>query len=393
MQNPHTDARVVILGGGLTGISTAFHLRRPWLLVEKEARLGGHARTDETRGFHFDKTGHWLHLRDPYMKQLVAELLPGQMVPVARKARIFSHGVLTRYPFQGNLHGLPPEVVSECLIDFVRAHNDPTLAGAGEELRRLLPEEVRRRDLAPLHDSVQPEAVGRAPARDHRRVVLALRAHPEARGRDQGRRRRCAAGDRLQRLVPLSEEGRHRDDDARAGGAAARRRRAAVDAGREVGRARAHRDRRRRERAVARGGGDDSAAGAGGAARRLRRRRSKRRRRNFAARRSVISTWPPNRRPTPTSTGSTFPRRSFRSIASASTPTRCRRWRRPGAGSLYVELSDRGPMPRVDDIMPDVAQALAAAGAINSARRRALRRDQRIEIRVRGIRRQLLFVR
>ena len=39
----------------------------------------------------------------------------------------------------------------------------------------------------------------------------------------------------------------------------------------------------------------------------------------------------------------------------------------PGRGSLYVELSDRGPMPRVDDIMPDVAQALAAAGAINGA--------------------------
>jgi protoporphyrinogen oxidase len=39
----------------------------------------------------------------------------------------------------------------------------------------------------------------------------------------------------------------------------------------------------------------------------------------------------------------------------------------PGRGSLYVELSDRGPMPRVEDIMPDVAQALAAAGAINGA--------------------------
>jgi protoporphyrinogen oxidase len=38
----------------------------------------------------------------------------------------------------------------------------------------------------------------------------------------------------------------------------------------------------------------------------------------------------------------------------------------PGRGSLYVELSDRGPLPRVDDIMPDVARALAAAGAINS---------------------------
>ena len=100
----HPDARVVILGGGLTGISAAYHLRRPWLLLEKDARLGGHARTDETRGFHFDKTGHWLHLRDPYVKQLIDELLPGQMVKVERKARIFSNGVLTRFPFQANLH-------------------------------------------------------------------------------------------------------------------------------------------------------------------------------------------------------------------------------------------------------------------------------------------------
>jgi protoporphyrinogen oxidase len=89
---------VVILGGGLTGISTAVHLRAPWVLFEREERLGGHARTDEREGHRFDKTGHWLHLRDPAIKQMVDELLPGQMTPIARKARIFSHGVLTRYP-------------------------------------------------------------------------------------------------------------------------------------------------------------------------------------------------------------------------------------------------------------------------------------------------------
>jgi protoporphyrinogen oxidase len=121
----HPDARVVILGGGLTGISAAYHLKRPWLLLEKEERLGGHARTDEKDGFFFDKTGHWLHLRDSYVQQLIGELLPEQMVRVERKARIFSHGALTRFPFQANLHGLPPEVVSECLIEFVRAKLDP----------------------------------------------------------------------------------------------------------------------------------------------------------------------------------------------------------------------------------------------------------------------------
>src|SRR6185503_15276247 len=86
------DGRVVILGGGLTGISAALHLREPWLLLEKNDRLGGHARTDERDGYWFDKTGHWLHLRDAYTKKLIADLLGDQMVRVERKARIFSNG-------------------------------------------------------------------------------------------------------------------------------------------------------------------------------------------------------------------------------------------------------------------------------------------------------------
>jgi len=117
-------SRVVILGGGLCGLSTALHLSNAgvsWLLLEKEDRLGGHARTDETQGFFFDKTGHWLHLRDEGMKRLVEELLPGELTRVERKARIFSHGALTRYPYQANLHGLPPQIVSECLLEFLKA--------------------------------------------------------------------------------------------------------------------------------------------------------------------------------------------------------------------------------------------------------------------------------
>jgi protoporphyrinogen oxidase len=128
-ENP---GKVVILGGGLTGISAAMHLRAPWVLFEKEARLGGHARTDERDGWRFDRTGHWLHLRDPAIKDLVGQLLPGEMVPIARRARIFSHGVLTRYPYQANLHGLPPEVVKECLLGVIEAKRTPA-AEAGAE--------------------------------------------------------------------------------------------------------------------------------------------------------------------------------------------------------------------------------------------------------------------
>jgi protoporphyrinogen oxidase len=113
--------KVVILGGGLTGISAAIHLRRPWVLFERESQLGGLAVTRERDGHSFDRTGHWLHLRDPGMKKLVGETLPDQMVEVERKARVFSHGATTLYPFQANLFGLPPEVVKECLLGVIEA--------------------------------------------------------------------------------------------------------------------------------------------------------------------------------------------------------------------------------------------------------------------------------
>lgn len=130
-------APVLILGGGLAGLSTAFHLRRPWLLVEKEARVGGLVRTEVMHGgFRFDPTGHWLHLRDPGMKALVHErLLPGGLVTVARRAAVFTRGVFTRFPYQVNTHGLPAEVVAENLLGFVEA----TLGESGRALREREP--------------------------------------------------------------------------------------------------------------------------------------------------------------------------------------------------------------------------------------------------------------
>ena len=136
--SPHTHIEpVLILGGGLAGLSTAFHLRRPWLLVEKEFRVGGLVRTETMHGgFRFDPTGHWLHLRDPGMKALVHErLLPDGLVTVARRAAVFTRGVFTRFPYQVNTHGLPPEVVAENLLGFVEA----TVGEGGRALREREP--------------------------------------------------------------------------------------------------------------------------------------------------------------------------------------------------------------------------------------------------------------
>jgi len=109
----------IIVGGGLCGLTAAHYLKRGWTLYEATDRVGGLARSERLRGHTFDQTGHWLHLRDRGMKQLVRGLLPGELQRVSRRSRVFSHGVLTRYPFQANLFGLPPQVIYDCLRTFL----------------------------------------------------------------------------------------------------------------------------------------------------------------------------------------------------------------------------------------------------------------------------------
>jgi protoporphyrinogen oxidase len=120
---------VVVLGAGLTGLSASLHLSRASVghrLFERERQAGGHALTIEEGGFRFDRTGHLLHLRDPAMRALAFDVLPAEQYRrLKRQSAVFSHGVYTRYPFQANTYGLPPEVALECLSGFVQAHFAP----------------------------------------------------------------------------------------------------------------------------------------------------------------------------------------------------------------------------------------------------------------------------
>ena len=127
---------IVILGAGLAGLSAAHFLRRPWQLVERSERVGGLIKTEVLEGCYFDATGHWLHLRDPEIKELVNNLwLPGELVSIQRRAAVFSRGVFTRFPYQVNTHGLPPEVVAENLVGYVEA----VYGEKGRELREREP--------------------------------------------------------------------------------------------------------------------------------------------------------------------------------------------------------------------------------------------------------------
>lgn len=134
-----TDGPITaILGGGLAGLSTLWHLQRSGHershLFEKNSRVGGLTRSEHIDGFTFDYTGHLLHFKNEAVRQLVSALLGDNLHSVVRNSWIFSKGVYTRYPFQTNLYGLPPEVIKECILGFVAAQNNPTRSDAKEPM-------------------------------------------------------------------------------------------------------------------------------------------------------------------------------------------------------------------------------------------------------------------
>lgn len=118
--------KTIIIGAGLAGLSAGYHARMSnldYAIYETDSVVGGCCRTIERDGFLFDYSGHLLHLKNPYFQNLVKELLVDNLNIISRNAVIYSHGVFTRYPFQANLYGLPPSVIKECLLEFVKAYH------------------------------------------------------------------------------------------------------------------------------------------------------------------------------------------------------------------------------------------------------------------------------
>ena len=112
---------VVVVGAGPTGLSAAYHLGEEALLVEKNDQVGGWCRSINLDGFTFDFAGHIMFSNDPYVHDLYQKLLGDNVHWQNREAWIYSKQTYTRYPFQGALYGLPPEVIKECIVGAIEA--------------------------------------------------------------------------------------------------------------------------------------------------------------------------------------------------------------------------------------------------------------------------------
>jgi UDP-galactopyranose mutase len=121
-------APIVVIGAGPTGLSAAYHLGQDAMLLEQAEQVGGWCRSIEDSGFTFDMAGHIMFSNDPYVHEMYQMLLGDNVHWQDREAWIYSKGVFTRYPFQGALYGLPPEVIKECIVGAIEARFGPLTA-------------------------------------------------------------------------------------------------------------------------------------------------------------------------------------------------------------------------------------------------------------------------
>lgn len=116
--------KTIILGGGIAGLSTAYHLseynENDYLVLEKEPKPGGLCRSIYHDGFTFDYGGHLLHLHTPYGKALIEKLLFNNLNCITRKAWIYTGESKVPYPFQSNLYALPPQLRDKCIEGLIR---------------------------------------------------------------------------------------------------------------------------------------------------------------------------------------------------------------------------------------------------------------------------------
>jgi len=116
--------KTVIIGAGLSGMAAGIKLKEKgadFVILEKAARPGGLAKSENINGFVFDYTGHFLHIRKPEIEKLVLSLPGVKLKKISRASYIFSNGVYTEYPYQVNNYGLPSEVIEENITGFLRA--------------------------------------------------------------------------------------------------------------------------------------------------------------------------------------------------------------------------------------------------------------------------------
>ena len=115
--------KVVILGAGLSGLSTAYFAQNndaveKITILEMENKTGGLCRSIEKNGYIYDIGPHILFSKDKEMLELMLSVLDEGKNDLVRSNQILYKGNRVQYPFENDLSKLPAEDLNYCINAF-----------------------------------------------------------------------------------------------------------------------------------------------------------------------------------------------------------------------------------------------------------------------------------
>lgn len=123
---------IVILGGGLSGLSTGYVLSNAGFSVkvyERDSVVGGLSKTIDKNGFRFDLGGHRFFTRDEQIDTLVRNLMGNELLTVQRSSKIYLRNKYFDYPLKpiNAMFGLGIPTTVSILTDYARQKTKRTI--------------------------------------------------------------------------------------------------------------------------------------------------------------------------------------------------------------------------------------------------------------------------
>jgi len=120
---------VVVVGAGVTGLTLARELARRGeavTVVEREAGVGGLARTFRYGRHFFDVGPHRFHTDAPEVEGLLRATLGAELLEIRRASAVRAFGGLHAWPLRPRvLAALPPSLLARCALDLLRRERLP----------------------------------------------------------------------------------------------------------------------------------------------------------------------------------------------------------------------------------------------------------------------------
>lgn len=121
------DLGIRILGAGCAGLGASYELNNQGVkpvIYEAHDHAGGHTFSHVfDDGFTFDEGPHVSFTKNERIKNLFAESCGQDFKAFASSVNNYWQGHWIKHPAQVNLHGLPQDLVVDCIKDFIAAQN------------------------------------------------------------------------------------------------------------------------------------------------------------------------------------------------------------------------------------------------------------------------------